>query len=136
MSFNAGQMWAFELPEESRTARLVVYRVDHDDRHGEIVSVVPSGVWVPTLTNTQRDHALFPMTRTALRRSVTKLISFNAPLPDVEGEYRYLIDKYRSGEAGLFDKPLQLWLAIYRKEEEVRRGQAQTGTESRDRDGI
>jgi ATP-dependent Clp protease, protease subunit len=124
ISFCAGQIWAFESPEESRTARLVVYRVDPDDRHGEIVSVVPFGVWVPKLTNTQGEHALFVMTRSALRQSVTKLISRSVPLPDVEGEYRYFMEEYRSGRVGLFSKRLQSSLGFYRQLEQAKHGQA------------
>jgi hypothetical protein len=112
--FRAGQMWGFESPERSRTARLVVYRVDADDRHVELVSVVPSGTWVPVLTNTQGEHALFLTTRSALRQSVTHLIARNATLPDVDGEYRYIISKYREGETGVFDRPLREWLEVYR----------------------
>lgn len=129
--FCAGQMWAFESPEENRTASLVVYRVDADDRHGEIVAVVPLGVWVPTLTNMQGEHALFLMTRSALRRSVTKLLSRTAPLPDVEGEYRYFLEEYRSGRTGLFDKPLQWSLGFYRKQEEIKHEHAQIGPKTR-----
>ncbi|MGO8746193.1 MAG: hypothetical protein ACLQNE_09405 [Thermoguttaceae bacterium] len=111
--FCAGQMWRFESSEGRRNARLVVYHVDPDDRHGEIVSVVPSGVWVPVLTNTQGEHALFLLTRSALRQSVTKLISQNVPLPEVEGEYRPLVEGYLRERSGLWDRPLEHLLDVY-----------------------
>jgi hypothetical protein len=116
--FAVGQMWAFEFSDRSPLARLIVYRTDPDERHGEIVSIVPSGVWVPVLSNTQDEHALFLMTRSALRQTVTKLISRDAPLPNVEGEYRRFLDGYRGGEAGVFDRPLKQWLTVYRIREE------------------
>jgi hypothetical protein len=109
-----GQMWAFESSDRSPLARLIVYRIDPDERHGEIVSIVPSGVWVPVLSNTQGEHALFLMTRSALRQTVTKLISRDTPFPDVEGEYRRFLDGYRGGEAGVYDMPLKHWLTVYR----------------------
>jgi hypothetical protein len=78
------------------------------------------GVWVPKLTQFQGDYALFPMTNSALRNSITRLLCKNGSIPDIEREYQYERELLQSNQGVPFAAPLRLIIDFHRELENLR----------------
>lgn len=111
---HAGDLWRFELGPDEPDARLLIYGVEPGTTGQSVFYVVPFTVWVPRLTNIQREHALFPMTELALRQSVTKRIGVATDTPAMEQDVDDIRELLRRNEVSLYDYPLRDAYAIYR----------------------
>ena len=113
--FAAGQLWRFEHRTDP-DARLLIQRVTSEPGYGDLFYVVPFTPWLPILTASQRDYAVFPLTGPVLRRSVTRLLAAGLDPLDVNDQIAEFEAWLRADETSAFDRlSLGDQLTIYRE---------------------
>lgn len=120
VEFREDDLWQFELSPDEPAASLLIYRVEQVATSQRIFYVVPFTKWVPSLTNIQREHPLFPMTEPALRRSVTKRLGTATTKPAMDSDVDYFRDQLRRDRVSLYDYTLQRAYSMYRLWEQHR----------------
>ncbi len=103
VEYRAGQVWAIVTPPDQPDARLTVLKVDTHERLGTVIHIALSGVELP---NGSRIVPHMPLSESAMRETVTKLIRENEPVTaDVEG-YRQWRQAVDAGKGGVFRVPV------------------------------
>src|SRR5690242_19983447 len=97
--FRAGQVWAFKTPSQHPNARLIILRVDGDQRLGNIVHVAVTGV---SYGNGQNTIGHLPFAESAVEQSVTALERESGTVPDFAEGYRMWREAFDAGKAGVF----------------------------------
>lgn len=107
--FRAGQEWAYRTRPGEESSTLTVLRVERSAEPGVIVHVAIAGLDIRNPASPAqpiREIGHLPMSEAAVRRSVTRKLRDDAPLPDFEEGYRTWRRAYDSGEGGIFSIPV------------------------------
>jgi len=107
--FRPGQEWAYRTRPGEESSTLTVLRVERAPKLGVIVHVCVDGVRIGNPTSSaqpMRHLGHLPMSEDAVRRSVTRKLRDDAPLPGFEDGYEIWRDAYDQGEGGAFSIPV------------------------------
>ncbi len=106
--FSAGQTWRYKTRPGEEASRVVVCKVETDERFGKIVHVYVEGVAIknPHLAGGVKIIAHLPFAEGALRRSVVTLEGMRLPLPGYEEGYKTWKQAFDAGKAGIFTIPV------------------------------
>ncbi len=101
--FEAGQQWTYEHRPGESESRVLVLKVDQDEKLGFIVHILIDNVVlqcpdVPTGIVDMVSHA--PFAEEFLKGSVRELIASGRPLPAFQEGYAKWREAYEKGEAG------------------------------------
>jgi hypothetical protein len=103
--FRAGQVRKYETRPGEEASRLVVCRVEPNEKLGTIVHIYVQGVAIrssvsPDLVTRVVGH--MPFAESALRQSVVTLESSREPLPEYQEGYNNWRDAFDGQKAGIF----------------------------------
>ncbi len=107
--FRAGQEWAYHTRPGEESSTLTVLRVERSPELGVIVHVAVGGLDIRNPANPARpvrEIGHLPMSEDAVRRSVTRRLRDDAPLPDFEKGYQIWRRAHDSGKGGIFTIPV------------------------------
>jgi hypothetical protein len=103
--FSPGQVWTYATRPGEEASRIIICRVESDPKLGEIVHIHVNGLRLknkraPGGIGDQVGH--MPYSGEALRKTLTKLESTGATLPDFEGGYQQWRAAWDDGKAGVW----------------------------------
>lgn len=107
--FAPGQVWTYSTRPGEEASRIVVCRVEADEKVGEIVHIHVNRVRLknkhaPGGSSDQIGH--MPYSGEALRKSLTKLESTDSMLPNFENGYQEWRSAFDKGKASVWTVPL------------------------------
>jgi hypothetical protein len=107
--FQVGQTWKYQTRPGEEGSTVTVVKVESAPQTGVIVHVALRGLHVknpgaPSGITTEANH--LPMAESALQKSVTVMVTAQAPLPSYEEGYREWRRAFDSGHAGAFTTSL------------------------------
>src|SRR5262245_60682775 len=97
--FHAGQVWSFKTPASQPNAKVVILRVDNDNKLGNIVHIALIGV---SYGNGQNTIQHLPFAERAVEQSVTTLERESGPVPNFAEGYKIWREAFDAGKAGVF----------------------------------
>jgi len=104
--FRPGQEWAYRTRPGEESSTLTVLRVERAPKLGVVVHVSVDGIRLGDPARPPRHIGHLPMSEDALRRSVTRKLRDDAPLPGFEDGYAIWREAYDGGEGGAFSIPV------------------------------
>src|ERR1044071_9508120 len=104
--FRPGQEWAYRSRPGEESSTLTVLRVERAPELGVVVHVSVDGVRIGDPARPPRHLGHLPMSEDAVRRSVTRKLRDDAPLPGFEDGYAIWREAYDQSEGGAFSIPV------------------------------
>ena len=106
VQFQVGQKWKFSGRLQDPEPRLVIGKIDFNDKTGNIIHVSVTGVRYkdPEAEGGFSSYiGHLPFNEEALRKSVTEIISENNSFPEFQEGYNIWKEAFDQGEAGAFN---------------------------------
>lgn len=103
--FQPGQVWTYKTRPDEQESRVVVCRVERDQKLGAIVHVQVEGVAIKSPSSpggVARIIGHMPFAEKALRASVVNLEATRQALPEFEDGYATWKQAFDAGDAGVF----------------------------------
>lgn len=110
MEFEPGQVWTYDARPGEESSRVVICRVDHDARLGEIVHIHVRGLRVSNQRapgGVSHEIGHLPYDAAALRSSLASLEATEADLPRYEEGHEEWRQAFDAGKAGVWTIPVR-----------------------------
>jgi hypothetical protein len=103
--FQVGQVWSYETREQEPNSTLQILKIDMISETEKFIHIAVVDLKIASSEEGKFVDRIghLPMSETALRKSVVKLISKNESLPDFHEGYGMWREAFDAGKAGVFE---------------------------------
>jgi hypothetical protein len=108
--FKEGQVWKYNTRSGEENSTITILKVEKYDKDGIVIHIYVSGLKVknPHKQSGQSDEiGHLPLSKEAILKSVTTLVSENNKLPDYEEGYENWKDAFDNNKGGVFSITVQ-----------------------------